>query len=189
MTDQELLDQQAKLQHQAHLVLDELDLISTLSKWGHTQIVGSTTLGLMAWPDIDIETYVNDYNLETMTEIAMHLLSNQNIIDVTLRDYRHDTNPHKPKGLYIGGKYNLQGTRWKMDIWLLKPEHKQAIDITTQMSKITPAQRLAILRIKSFYWNDARYRKSITSIDIYTAVTKHSVTTIKEFDAYLESRS
>jgi len=40
---------------QAHEVLEALNLLHFLSKYGRPKIVGSVALGLMTWRDIDID--------------------------------------------------------------------------------------------------------------------------------------
>ena len=185
MTDQELLNRQQTLQARAHQVLGELNLLEHLRQYGEVSIVGSLKLGLMAWPDIDIETYIKNYSLDDTLQIAKRFLEHRNAVDITIRDYRLDTNPNKPKGLYIVGKYNLNEERWKLDLWLLQPEHKQSFDITDKMLDLTTQQRLAILRIKNSMWDHPQYRKGFASVDIYTAVLNHNVTTVDGFKSYL----
>ena len=188
MTDQELINQQNKLQERAHLIIDELNLFTLLSTFGQTYIVGSVLHGLMTWPDIDIEAHVSEYSIDDLLQVAKKLIKHKQVVDITLRDYRHDTNPNKPKGLYLGCQYEYSGERWKIDIWLLKPQHKQTLDIAPQLENLTPEQKISILRIKNAFWNDHRYRKSITSIDIYNAVLYHNIESVDGFNSYINQK-
>ncbi len=49
-----LLQRQDTLQREAQTVLAELELVTLLSKAGTLRQVGSSTLGLMVWRDIDL---------------------------------------------------------------------------------------------------------------------------------------
>lgn len=185
MTDQELLEQQDRLQKIASELVDELGLAEKLGQLGTFHLVGSATLGLMVWPDIDMEVHVDDYQLSDMLSVAEHLLSQKSVVDVTLRDYRQDPNPNKPKGLYIGGKAEKDDVRWKLDIWLVRSQDKQSGDITKQMLSIAEDQKLAILRIKNAVWDNDQYRKKIISMDIYDAVMNFEIRDLDGFSAYL----
>jgi len=58
MQEEHLVDRADRLQREAHAVLDDLGLLMFLAPVGHAKIVGSLALGLMTWPDIDIDVEV-----------------------------------------------------------------------------------------------------------------------------------
>jgi hypothetical protein len=53
------------------------------------------------------------------------------------------------------------------------------------VDRLTAESRDAILQIKAKYWNDPRYRGTVTSAMIYEAVLDSGVRTVAEFETYL----
>jgi hypothetical protein len=57
------------------------------------------------------------------------------------------------------------------------------------VERLAPDIREAILAIKHHYWNDPRYRTTITSAMIYRAVLDGGVRTVTDFEAYAAGRA
>lgn len=70
----DLLEQQSQLQKQAKEVLQTLGLISLLKKYGDPVIVGSMSLGLMTWRDLDIEVVMKKLDMDFIAEICAELV-------------------------------------------------------------------------------------------------------------------
>jgi len=72
----------------------------------------------------------------------------------------------------------------KIDIRFVSEQHAIAQKyINTISSKLTEDRRKAILRIKNVVAQDPRYRKEISSVDIYEAVIDNGVI---DFDGFKE---
>lgn len=97
MSPDELEKQQKELQDEGREVLEKLQLIPFLSKFGTPNIVGSFSLGLMTWPDIDIEL-VKNINEEEYWQTVKYIFGKGNLKHITIMDYRTSDNPNTPKG-------------------------------------------------------------------------------------------
>ena len=60
MTDKELLEQAQMLRNEASNLLNKEGLLTLLTSFGTTRVIGSYTLGTMTWRDIDISMVLPD---------------------------------------------------------------------------------------------------------------------------------
>lgn len=196
----DLLLQQDELQKEAGRIIAELNLEQILGECGKVCWVGSYPLGLMAWKDIDVEVRTANASREIVAVVVSKLATKFNKrIGFTLLDNREGT-IDLPHGLYIGVKYfgNLENVKvaadvedkvWKIDIWFLDEAQIAGREKTKEIKdKLAPDLREIILQIKQSVWDNQKYRRSFSSVDIYDAVLDNRVKTLEEFEAYL-SRS
>jgi len=93
-----------------------------------------------------------------------------------------------PHGLYWGVYLGTEPmAAWKLDIWAVTAAHHQAsmVQMQTLRQRLTPQRRRTILELKTHYCSDGRYRRSITSQDLYRAVLEHDVSTVDTFERFL----
>lgn len=181
----DLIKKEEKLHKETDEILEELDLINFLSKFGKIEIVGSYKLGLMVWEDIDIHIITEKPNKKQALYILKDLLERSKVLSVTIIDNRTKrVYPNYPEGFYIGIKYKNNETKWKIDIWLTS-EKETEIDNLIQ-EKLDENNRKYILEIKSKLFDNPKYRKDILSIDIYKAVLEKGVKNLEEFQNYLK---
>jgi hypothetical protein len=189
----ELLQRQNRLQAEAKLVLEDLGLFRLLSEVGSPMLLGSSALGLMVWPDIDITlSYPGltiDQAMETMRPVYAHPRTKR-------VQYLNEVGSFNPTGLDMDDRYYfavyyhaLGGTEWKVDIsfWSSIEEHPEPFH-EALASQLTEESRLAILWIKDIWYTLPAYRNQVYSVDIYDAVLSHGVRTPSEFDEYLVER-
>lgn len=193
----DLMDKQNALQKEAHKILEQLKLIEKLSKYGKPEIIGSLALGLMVWRDIDIEVEINDSKKENLGElVGIITLNTECRIDFTIIYNAQLIKPNLPKGTYLGIKFydhlpiKEQSSKsdkiWKIDIWFLKTENKKGSLKTWEIkNKLTDDNRKIILEIKNSLWQNPKYKKIITSMDIYIAVLDKGVKNLEDFKKYL----
>ena len=183
------LEKQNQLQKQASEVLNNLDLIKELSKFGEVKIVGSVSLGLMTWPDIDVDlkskTEIND---KDYFEIVKYVFSKKNIKQLKLIDNRNLSEKNRPKSIYLGIIYDLKGVEWKIDVRYLNSADAFAEDYLNQTkSKLTIESTKTILEIKTEFHNHPKYRKEFSGFEIYNAVLDKNVSNSKDFRDYMET--
>jgi hypothetical protein len=110
-----------------------------------------------------------------------------NPVKMSFRNERIGKSKGLPNGLYWGIYLgNERAGAWKIDIWAVDTKECQRLlnycaDIK---EKLSPLKSLYILGIKSQCWKDPEYRRSYTSMDIYTAVLNKGITTIEAFKEY-----
>lgn len=187
-TDAALLSRQEMLQTEAHVVLNDLDLLRILAEVGRPYQVGSVALGLMVWRDIDLTVLCPSLEPDRIFGIMRPLASHPRVRQL---HFRNDTghwnqDPALPDGLYWSPQYVTDaGDEWKMDIWFLQEDTQEpGIDhLDSIPPKLTDETRLAILRIKDIWHTLPDYRSTVRSIDIYAAVLDHGVRTPEDFRA------
>lgn len=198
----DLITQQDELQSKAMSVVEDLDLLNILKIAGTPHIVGSATLGLMTWRDIDIEIIVERLDKKIVAEIAKDLILRTIYrIDVSFHDNIarfNNTNPHSPQSLYLGLLYfgkdidppkmkSSNPLAWKLDLHFIEEKDARSIAKTEEIrSKLTDQKRKSILEIKEVLAQNPKYRKEIFSTDIYEAVLDKGVTNLDEFKILLE---
>lgn len=198
----DLVVMQNKLQIDAQEVLNDLDLINLLKQYGKPSIVGSFALSLMTWRDIDLEIVVDELNKEVVAEVIKKLiLKTKYRIDLSFSDNLarfNESNPNSPQSLYIGVKYfgkdieptKMQGANplvWKLDLHFLLGKDARGQAKTEELKdKLTDDKRKIILEIKNKVASNPNYRKEITSMDIYEAVLEKGVSSLEEFENYLQ---
>lgn len=189
--DEQLLRRQRLLQDEASRVVSELNLSALLRQGGVLRQVGSSTLGLMVWRDIDLAVSSPGLSVERAFEIMYPLLTHPRVKQVR---YFHQSDHFRLTDLderYFFMVYYepWEQAEWKLDIsfWLGEGVHPEPIHDALEQ-QLTPETRLTILRIKDAWYQLPAYRVEVASTDIYDAVLQHGVRTLAEFDHYLVQR-
>ncbi|MBI2594053.1 hypothetical protein HYW44_05435 [Candidatus Daviesbacteria bacterium] len=196
-----LIKQQNQLQKDAYKVLEKLQLMELLKNFGEPKIVGSLSLGLMTWRDIDIEVIMKKLDMEFIAEICAKLVrKSSRRIDFGVIDNRDGFNNIRPTGIYLGVKYyskdlkagELLGANdkvWKIDIHFVLKKDSKGVQKTQEVAdRLTDEIRKIILKIKGVVFKSPKFRKEIFSMDIYNAVLNKGVKNINEFKDYLRER-
>jgi hypothetical protein len=166
-----LLQRQDILQHEAQIVLDELGLVPLLSKAGTLRQVGSTTLGLMVWRDIDLAVSSPALRLEDAFEVMRPMYLNARVKQVR---YFNQSGPFNLTGQLVNGRYYFAclydtevGNEWKLDIsfWLSYDHHPEPVQDALEQ-QLTRETRLTILWIKDLWYQLPIYRTEVYSTDI-----------------------
>jgi hypothetical protein len=185
-----LLHRQAALQAEAAAVLTELDLIDRLNSVGTVRRIGSSTLGLMVWRDIDLAVSSSGLSIERAVETVRPLFLHPRVRQVR---YLNQAGAFNPTGLVVDDRFYFQvffdtqaGDAWELDIsfWLAAGLHPEPIQEATAR-QLTAETRLAILWIKAVWCRLPSYRHGVWSTDIYDAVLQHGIRTPAQFNRYL----
>ena len=191
MTMTDLTEEQNKLQKQAFVVIEKLDLNNILGKYGQFDLVGSIEYGLMTWRDIDANLAMQtDPTDSEYWEIVKVIFSVPKVRLLTLADNRQQLETDRPKSMYLGIKYeDDEKNVWKIDIRLLAKE-SITTDKIAQLIKenITEESRMVILQIKSQVCDNPKYHKAFSSVDIYEAVLLSGVKDLSGFREYLSKQ-
>lgn len=186
----QLLKHQNLLQDEAQIVLSELDLVRRLSLAGSLRQVGSSTLGLMVWRDLDLAVSSPGLSRERACEIMHPLYVHPRVKQVRYVNESHEFNPTglqvDEHSFFMAFCHTHRGGEWKIDIsfWLGAGIHPEPVHDAIEQ-QLTPETQRAILRIKDVWYRLPDYRQEVYSTDIYEAVMQHCVRTPTEFDHYL----
>jgi hypothetical protein len=180
-------DRFAPIRREADEMLYARGLLALAEGLGETFVGGSYFYDLMTWRDLDL--YIKAPNVSIDDFFAFGA-------DVTQRfgaskAFFTDNRTHEPPGLYWGIRLgDLRQGAWKFDIWAVGgAEFENAVaQAHTFVRRLTPEIREVILRIKEAYWNDPRYRDTITSAGIYEAVLDHGIRSVAEYEEYFSAR-
>jgi hypothetical protein len=187
----DLVLQQNKLQKEGNDVLEKLQLLQFLSKYGKPVITGSLATGLMTWRDIDIELVDETKSFQNIFDTVNYLFGIDNIKNIQLNNnIGGRIRAENPDGLYLGFQYQDEEL-WKIDIWFIHNEKKHSgkDDVEWFSNNIDKEKRKSILIIKNQMAVHPKYRKTIFSTDIYDAVLKDNITSYEGFIEYLKIKS
>jgi hypothetical protein len=186
MDYEDLVSQQNKLQKEGNDILEKLQLLQFLSKYGKPIITGSLATGLMTWRDIDIELVDETKSLQNLFDTVKYLFEIENIKNIQLNNnIGGKTRANNPDGLYLGFQYQDKEL-WKIDVWFIHndQQHSGKDDLEWLNKNIDDDKRKSILIIKNELAAHPKYRKTIFSTDIYDAVFKDN---ISSYDGFIEN--
>lgn len=171
-------------QQEAFQIIEELNLIGFLNTLGRAHLVGSVALDLIVKPDLDLHLLLDHPNLmETSSVVTAYLLDQSKIREIRVTDWR------KQGGIKLGvDHYPGESAVWSLDIWITDREETGGMAVMEEFSQLlTPRYKEIILEIKDYYHRQELLRDGI-SLSIYTAVLKHGIKTIDEFEIWLQHK-
>ena len=166
-----LLQLNEAIKKEADTMLHEKGLLDLLRSFGTPHVSGSYALDLMTWRDLDIYLEVEELKENRFFSLGGQLAS-------------------LPDGLYWGIYLgNERKGAWKIDIWAVhSAECKRLLDYCAAIQgKLDEQKATQILAIKSRCWQDPEYRRSYSSMDIYTAVLEEGIRDYEGFERYRRS--
>jgi len=192
-TDEKLLKRAEELKKESHRIIDELGIFNILKKISEPYLIGSAENGLMVGRDIDIESYMDKFDIDKVLDLLKGLALIPTIQKVQFNNFRElrqdylKTRRRFPHGYYIGLRSIQPSGVWKIDIWFGEKGIPLSDYKTPDSSKITKKQKAAILRIKNLWLaKEGGYKDEVNSIDIYKAVLEHGIMDEDNFRAYIK---
>lgn len=195
--DADLFRRERLLQGEAEGVLEDLGLLAALEAVGDPIRTGSSALGVMVKPDIDITVACAALDLSTfdaVTQLATKLVRHDRVWQVTFRDDSGvwNTEPDKyPDGLFLQVRYRSTRPRdWGLDLWFVDQPQRQPdlAHLRTLLPRLTDETRAAILRIKEEWTPRPEYGRTVNGTVIYEAVLDGGVRTVPDFAEWLEGQ-
>ncbi len=192
MNDKEIIVHSRLLREEASNLLYQEGMLSMLETHGTTRVIGSYALDTMTWRDIDISMQLpeeQDVSLyfaigkEIATKFQVTKMSYSNHFIRDFAGFDH--------GLYWGIRINYAGREWKIDLWGYGESDYQMhmSEFDTLHSQIIHADRNAILRIKHAISQRPDYRGDVyNSMAVYRAVLTDKVSTLEEFNRWIERK-
>jgi len=185
-----LLNLNSLIKKEADELLFEKGLLDILRGFGTPHVSGSYALDLMTWRDLDIYLETENNSTIDFFELGSKVCTVFTPVKMSFRNELLAKTKGLPAGLYWGIYLgNERAGAWKIDIWAVDNAeylrlNKYCNDIKQALD---PAKASIILTIKSQCWQDAAYRRSYTSADIYKAVIENNVMDMEGFRNYLET--
>ncbi|EKD53608.1 MAG: hypothetical protein ACD_61C00007G0018 [uncultured bacterium] len=170
MTDQELLKYSETQRGTATRILSETGLIPFLSKYGKCSVIGSFDLSLMYGPDIDIVVETNNPR-DASVSVIKELIEKREFHKYQYGDFVKFSRTGWPVGFIVVLISEMDGVRWETEIWFLEKYPQDKIDRDLRFKeKLTPENRLTILKLKQAREAQGDNKHRISSTDIYRAV-------------------
>jgi hypothetical protein len=188
LNDEQLQQRQTWLTAKAADLVAELRLMKLLKLAGEPRLFGSYDLGLMVWPDIDIEVAaVGEPDIDATMTIAKELLLKPEIRYVHMRHQTASGTDGGYKRLFIGMQAKQSDVTWQIDISIVDQSTaaRTAQNSHNLKSRLTDDTIATILRLKQKVAASDNYHGDISSMDLYTAVLDKGVVDIAGFEKYL----
>lgn len=171
------------LKRDADRLLHELGLLEILQEYGEVHVIGSVSMDLLAWPDLDIDvlnTGMNQQKLHTLTRTLLERFS-----PVWYEGKEEVTDEGKTVWFH-GLETEITGVKWNIDIWFFDaPTISAAEAYCENIRKCTnenPALRDAVLSLKKELIRRGLYSfEQYHSTDVYRAVLDLGITDIDTF--------
>ena len=186
-----LLQLNEEIKKEADAMLHEKGLLALLRTFGTPHVSGSYALDLMTWRDLDIYLEVDELKEDRFFSLGGQLASLLMPVKMSFRNETIAKTPGLPEGFYWGIYMgNERKGAWKIDIWAVhSAECKRLLDYCTAIQeKLDKEKAVRILAIKSCCWQDPEYRRSYSSMDIYTAVLDEGIRDMEGFELFRRSR-
>ena len=180
----DVLRQSKKWKQEATNLLQKSGIENILKKFGNVIFSGSYASDLMMSGDIDIYVVNKTFSKKRVLEIFNKLTNFCPFEGYLFFDWKRNKHPDFPSAYYIGLKKKISKTKWKIDIWFLKPTDLHKIDyFNLNSDEISKEQKLAILKLKD-YRN--KFFQNISSKIIYDMVLKDNISTIEGFKKFIK---
>jgi hypothetical protein len=174
----------AELKKEADFLINECRLAELLASYGGWFLGGSYCYDLMCWRDLDVCVLDQEHDLRGCFEVGYELTRRLTAKKASFTD----SVGGEPNGLYWNIKLgDMRQGAWKLDVWFLESlsYERHATYAAVMNARLTSETRAIILLIKEAYWRRAEYRDTVTSNLIYEAVLGHGVTSLDDFERFL----
>ena len=159
-------------------------LLALLLRYGEVHLVGSYTLGLMTWRDLDIHLVQEPLDVKAFFSMGSEIAALLHPHRMHFRDELLVGTPGLPRGFYWGIYLgDERAGAWKIDVW---ETNRQGFDSVRRFSdgiasRLNDENRAVIVAIKSACWQHPQYRRGFTSADVYAAVLDRGVRDVDAF--------
>ena len=154
----------------ADKIIDEKDLVKTLSAFGSIEFTGSYFYDLMMHGDVDIMVFKEkSFSKEEVFEIFKVLYFGDKFKSCFIKGDWDDIRIGNefPNGHYIGLKDKVDGEKWKFDLWFVNEDEFEKRNNNLNLKNISEEQKEFILVCKK-YRNENGLK--VSSQEIYNNV-------------------
>ena len=166
----------------ADKLLYYFDLLNELNNYGTPYIVGSYSMDLMAWNDLDIYVSNEFMSTEKLYELTSFVL---NIFHPVWYEAKKDVIDGKTAWFH-GFETEVLGKLCNVDIWFLDNDTiTKALDFSKNIEQkllVKPELKEIVIKIKQSLITNEQYGfDKLSSMDVYKAVFEDNIRSYKEF--------
>lgn len=166
----------------ADKLLYDFGLLNELKNYGTPYIVGSYTMDLMAWNDLDIYVSNESMSTEKLYKLTSFILN-------TFHPVWYEAKKEVSDGKIVwfhGFETEMLGALCNVDIWFFDKETiTKALDFSKNIKQkliVTPELKEIVINIKQLLIENEQYGfDKFLSMDVYTSVFEDNVKNYNEF--------
>jgi len=153
----------------ASKLLDEKNILQTLSQVGTPLIIGSYALDLMVDPDIDV-VVETDFPKQKAKEALDMFIEKETVQKYEFGDFIKFPRAGRPQWYIVNLRLEYEHTKWEIEIWFLEDISIYREQLHTYTTHINKKNKLKILYAKHQRntLGQTKYEKS--SINIYDEI-------------------
>lgn len=161
------------LQQSANVVVQKTKIVEQLQSIGKIEFVGSYATQLLFRPDIDLFVISETCSQDSAIDMTKKLVDSRVFQTVGFANCHDYKCANGLDGYYWELIYELDGIRWKFDVWYTAEKDIKTIRNTKKiMTRLhaNPTAREKILVLKEKYSDGHTYRDGMNGFKIYTQV-------------------
>jgi hypothetical protein len=158
-------------------------LRAVLARHGEPHVIGSYSLRLMTWRDLDIHLVRDELDVQAFFALGGELATLLKPHRMHFRDETLVRTSGLPQGLYWGVYLgDEKAGAWKIDVWASGREDFESVRRFNDgiAARLTDDTRAAILAVKAACWRHPQYRRGFTSADVYAVLDRG----VRDVDAF-----
>ena len=178
------MDTSKVLRDEAFEIIEAFGFLEMLRQYGDARLVGSVALDLVVKPDIDFHLFIVKSEVVNVAEsITSSLITDERIREIRVSDYLENDS------LKIGiDSLPGRSVEWSIDIWITSDIDTTGFEETDRIMRLlNEDNRNIILELKRVYLGKGQLHDSMSSV-IYRAVLADGVSSLEEFEKYLEEK-
>lgn len=186
------IKKEKQIRGNAKKVLEKLDIIKKLKKFGEVVIEGSYTSRTMVKPDIDISIYSNKINIKQIADLSAKVFAIPGVTSIFLKNRLSSKYGPDINGVSFKVRYEVLKTKWNLDIHFFLSKQKRYTN-TVDLSSISENQRNQILLLKNELYEKGLYpgspknKNTFFSIEIIKAVIFNEVSSVSGMKKWRKS--
>jgi hypothetical protein len=190
---QDLLSLAGELQQAADKMLDESPLLDLLGELGRVIQTGSSTLGLMVYPDIDFSVQNSTPMVQKAIDLTPPVFSRLRATVLKIHDFA--ATKDEAASYYLGIEFPYDGRSWHIDatVGLPGPITTKPPELAKWLKELSEDKRKTILKLKKELIDAKRYAGAksqppytFRSSHLYEAILKGGARSTSEVEAYFK---
>ena len=186
-----IIELQNTLQKQAKELLDATPVLVLLGKLGQVTQTGSSTTGLMIYPDIDFAVQTKKPKVQDAIDLVPAIFAKLSATSCKVADFRIDSN--EGASYFIGFEFPYSGKGWQISATVGHPGPitTNPPELSSWLKNMSEQQRETILELKKELINAKRYAGAksqppytFRSVHLYEAVLRGGAKTIRDIESY-----
>lgn len=176
----DVLEHSNHMRNTARHILQQSQIIETLSKHCTPQLTGSYALDLMFDPDIDI-VVTTEYPKDVSRRVFNDVLDQDFFQRYEYGDFVRFQRHNRPAGYIIVLAITIDAIYWEIEIWFVYERPPHEIEAMTYVQKhLVPEAKAVILNAKYQRYVHGKDKSNISSVDIYYGILRDHAYTLDE---------